>query len=182
LEGGAAMAAMVKCVMQCKRTKCCPSLHLKTLNPHLEHTQFEAIFESEAALYTYAQGHSQVSSFGFGGTNGHGVFWGRNQGVLPDVNEAFMKRVKLMGPPEVRVMGNSPDDWESDAPDTRGVKSGAKFSISLSPDDMPGDGVKWVKETDGPAKTTRTRPSQSPGTSTTGTKTGCRTGTFPGCG
>ena len=24
------------------------------------------------------QGNSQVSSFGFGGTNAHGIFWGQN--------------------------------------------------------------------------------------------------------
>ena len=30
------------------------------------------------------QGNSQVSSFGFGGTNAHGVFWGMNVSIKED--------------------------------------------------------------------------------------------------
>jgi len=29
LEGGAGMSAMCKCVIQCQRTMCCPTLHLQ---------------------------------------------------------------------------------------------------------------------------------------------------------
>merc|ERR1719282_2122477 len=88
LEGGAAMGAICKCVIQCKYCKCCPTLHLRTLNPHLEHAAFDAIFQTEGACYTYLQGHSQVSSFGFGGSNGHGVFWGETETGL-DINKVW---------------------------------------------------------------------------------------------
>merc|ERR1719384_1933931 len=35
LEGGAAMAVMVKCILQSKMARCLPTLHLRTLNAHL---------------------------------------------------------------------------------------------------------------------------------------------------
>merc|ERR1719464_2697071 len=89
LEGGAAMGAICKCILQCKYAKCCPTLHLRTLNPHLEHAAFDAIFQTESSKYTYFQGHSQVSSFGFGGANGHGIFWGKNLDAQPDVETLF---------------------------------------------------------------------------------------------
>merc|ERR1712066_101616 len=49
LEGGAAMGAICKCVLQCKHAKCLSTLHLRTLNPHLEHAAFDAIFQTENA-------------------------------------------------------------------------------------------------------------------------------------
>lgn len=136
LEGGAAMAAICKCVLQCKFAKCCPTLHLRSLNPHLEHAAFDAIFQSEGACYAYVQGHSQVSSFGFGGTNAHGIFWGQNLDMIPDTEKLFHRKLKSRPPPEVRVMGSNPDDWEADFPDWRNVDRGAKFQVSLSPQDM----------------------------------------------
>mmetsp|Transcript_30512 Transcript_30512/g.65708 ORF Transcript_30512/g.65708 Transcript_30512/m.65708 type:complete len:960 (+) Transcript_30512:75-2954(+) len=136
LEGGAAMAAMCKCVLQCKHAKCCPTLHLRTLNAHLEHTTFDAIFQTEGASYTYVQGHSQVSSFGFGGTNAHGIFWGQNLDLTPDAEKLFHKRLAERPPPEVRVMGSNPDDWEADFPDWRHVDRRTRFQVSMGPDDV----------------------------------------------
>mmetsp|Transcript_120112 Transcript_120112/g.299623 ORF Transcript_120112/g.299623 Transcript_120112/m.299623 type:complete len:960 (+) Transcript_120112:115-2994(+) len=136
LEGGAAMAAMVKCVLQCKHAKCCSTLHLRTLNPHLEHAAFDAIFQTETACYAYVQGHSQVSSFGFGGTNAHGIFWGQNLDITPDSEKLFHKKLAERPPPEVRVMGNNPDDWEADFPDWRNVDRNAKWQVTMGPDDV----------------------------------------------
>lgn len=143
LEGGAAMAAMVKCILQCKHVRCCPTLHMRTLNPHLEHAAFDAIFQSEAAAYHYNSGHSQVSSFGFGGTNAHGIFWGHAEEVNDDVEKLWLKKLRSKPPPEVRPMGRNPDDWEADFPDTRSLKRGAKFLISLNPDDGPDSAVRY---------------------------------------
>jgi len=137
------MAGMIKCVLEVKHSKCCPTLHLRTLNPHLEHTAFDAGFETEPATFAHNQGHAQVSSFGFGGTNGHGVFWGRNHKYTPDQNSTFMKKIKSMPPPEVRPVGPNPDDWDSDYPDFRNAKPGAKFKISLSPDDPADQSIKY---------------------------------------
>mmetsp|Transcript_89364 Transcript_89364/g.277998 ORF Transcript_89364/g.277998 Transcript_89364/m.277998 type:complete len:956 (+) Transcript_89364:60-2927(+) len=143
LEGGAAMGGQVKCIIQCKNARCCPTLHLRTLNPHLEHTQFDALFETEAACYHYAQGHSQVSSFGFGGTNGHAIFWGQNFSNQPDVYTLWTRRVEARRVPEVRVVGKDPDDWEADFPDVRLLKQGDKYKIELSPDDPEEQALKW---------------------------------------
>mmetsp|Transcript_99921 Transcript_99921/g.254152 ORF Transcript_99921/g.254152 Transcript_99921/m.254152 type:complete len:961 (+) Transcript_99921:94-2976(+) len=136
LEGGAAMAAMCKCILQCKHAKCCPTLHLRTLNAHLEHAAFDAIFQTEGACYTYVQGHSQVSSFGFGGTNAHGIFWGQNLDMTPDAEKLFHKKLAQRPPPEVRVMGSNPDEWEADFPDWRTVDRKAKFQVTMGPEDV----------------------------------------------
>mmetsp|Transcript_179544 Transcript_179544/g.436847 ORF Transcript_179544/g.436847 Transcript_179544/m.436847 type:complete len:956 (-) Transcript_179544:571-3438(-) len=143
LEGGAAMGGQVKCIIQCKHARCCPTLHLRTLNPHLEHSQFDAIMETEAACYHYPQGHSQVSSFGFGGTNGHGIFWGQNFSNQPDVYTLWTRRVESRKAPEVRAVGGDPDDWEADFPDVRYLKEGTKYKIELSPDDPEEQALKW---------------------------------------
>lgn len=144
LEGGAAMGGICKCVLQCKYARCCPTIHLRTLNPHLEHEAFDAVFETEAANWKYTQGHSQVSSFGFGGSNGHGIFWGGRNDVLGDHKMLIMARLRRLAPAEVRVTGKDPDEWEADFPDPR-CKHGDKFIIKLSsedPKDMP---AKWEK-------------------------------------
>ena len=88
----------------------------RSLNPHLEHAAFDAIFQTESACYTYIQGHSQVSSFGFGGTNGHGIFWGQDYVHTPAPDVTMQKRLQKRPPPEVRVMGKNPDEWEADFP------------------------------------------------------------------
>mmetsp|Transcript_67468 Transcript_67468/g.156609 ORF Transcript_67468/g.156609 Transcript_67468/m.156609 type:complete len:957 (+) Transcript_67468:179-3049(+) len=146
LEGGAAMGGQVKCILQCKHARCCPTLHLRTLNPHLEHAAFEAIFQTEAACYHYAQGHSQVSSFGFGGTNGHGIFWGQNFSNQPDVFTLWQRRLESRKVPQVRAVGNNPDDWEADFPDIRECTPGTKYKVQMSPDDPEDQAVKWEKQ------------------------------------
>ncbi|CAE8633086.1 unnamed protein product, partial [Polarella glacialis] len=143
MEGGAAMGGMIKCILQCKHSKCCPTLHVRTLNPHLEHTAFDAVFQTEPGQFAYTRGNSQVSSFGFGGTNAHGVFWGESVDVNQDVERVWMRKLMMRPPPEVRPMGRNFDDWEADFPDTRALRKGAKFCISLSPDDMPGQAIRW---------------------------------------
>jgi len=142
LEGGAAMGGICKCVLQCKHAKCLSTLHLRTLNPHLEHAAFEAIFQTENAKYAYHQGHSQVSSFGFGGSNGHGIFWGENIEYQPNLNSVFHKKIQERPPPQVRVLGKNPDEWEADFPDTRTIKKGTKFHISINPNDVS-EAIKW---------------------------------------
>jgi len=144
LEGGAAMGGMCKCVLQCKHGRCLPTIHLRTLNAHLEHEAFDAIFQTEGAAYHYNQGHSQVSSFGFGGSNGHAIFWGGKQDALADHQKLLMNRIRRMAPAEVRVTGKDPDEWEADFPDPR-CKRGDKFTIQLSPDDPKDKPAKWEK-------------------------------------
>lgn len=135
LEGGAAMGGIVKCIMQCRNAKCAPTQHLRTLNPHLEHAMFDAHFETEPLAFATNQGNSQVSSFGFGGTNAHGIFWGQNVTIKEDVEKVWMKKLLSRPPPEVRPMGLDYDKWEADFPDTRMLRKGHKFSLSMGPDE-----------------------------------------------
>lgn len=144
LEGAAAMGGICKCVLQCAWGKCLPTLHLRSLNPHLEHEAFDAIFQTEGARYHYTQGHSQVSSFGFGGSNGHAVIWGAQQGVLDDDQKLILNRIKKLAAPEVRVVGKDPSEWEFDFPDpVKMVKKGLKYKIELNAEDTKATAQKW---------------------------------------
>nr|AQS99215.1 type I polyketide synthase [Gambierdiscus excentricus] len=146
LEGGAAMAGMVKCVQTVIHTQCFAALHLNQLNPHLEHSTFDAFMETEASAFPYEQGHCHVSSFGFGGTNGHVIYWGRNQArQAGTVKERILRRMSKMAPPEVRPVGDNPDEWESDLPDAD-LKPGDTFVITFSSEDPPDAPIKWRRK------------------------------------
>jgi len=111
LEGSAAQLAMNKCIMQVIKIVCCPTLHLKTLNPHLDHAAFDAIFISEHLPYRYKQGHCQVSSFGVGGTNGHAIFWGEGKRLSPDNRKVFLLKLK-QAHSQILTDGSNPEQWE----------------------------------------------------------------------
>mmetsp|Transcript_51107 Transcript_51107/g.158202 ORF Transcript_51107/g.158202 Transcript_51107/m.158202 type:complete len:517 (+) Transcript_51107:3-1553(+) len=145
LEGGAGMAAMVKCVLQVLRCECQPTLHFNQLNPHLEHSVFDALFESEANRFSYQQGNCHVSSFGFGGSNGHVIFWGNSMPDLGNVKEQIVRRLSAMSVPEVRPVGDNPDEWESDLP-AADVRPGDVYKIYFSSDDPPDTAIRWMKQ------------------------------------
>jgi len=144
LEGGAAMAGMVKCVLELKQAICMPTLHVHQLNPHLEHAAFTAFFSTETSMFKYQQGHAQVSSLGFGGSNGHAVFWGKNAHQTINVEAQIVKRLAQMSPPEVRPIGDGPDDWEAEIPEPDAGPDDV-YTIGMSPDDPPNAAMKWVK-------------------------------------
>jgi len=147
LEGGAAMAGMMKCIMQVMFGECFSTLHVGQLNAHLDHAAFEAFFETECSSFKFEQGHSQVSSLGFGGSNGHAVFWGKKvSGEALDPYQMIQKKMKRMPPPEVRVIGDNPDDWDSDLP-LADVKPGDKYTIYFSSEDPKETPLRWVKDT-----------------------------------
>eukprot|EP00413_Alexandrium_margalefii_P030530 CAMPEP_0204570198 /NCGR_PEP_ID=MMETSP0661-20131031/38172_1 /ASSEMBLY_ACC=CAM_ASM_000606 /TAXON_ID=109239 /ORGANISM="Alexandrium margalefi, Strain AMGDE01CS-322" /LENGTH=936 /DNA_ID=CAMNT_0051578369 /DNA_START=82 /DNA_END=2892 /DNA_ORIENTATION=+ len=123
LEGSAAAMAMNKCVMVVIKITCAATIHLKTLNPHLDHAAFDAIFITELNPYKYKQGHCQVSSFGVGGTNGHAIFWGEGVQAEPDYKKMFMSKM-LKAPTQIIADGNDPSQWEYNGP-----------SFDASPDD-----------------------------------------------
>mmetsp|Transcript_33145 Transcript_33145/g.98687 ORF Transcript_33145/g.98687 Transcript_33145/m.98687 type:complete len:945 (-) Transcript_33145:110-2944(-) len=149
LEGGAAMTSLVAAVHEILLACAVPILHFRQLNPHLEQSSFEAFFNDNINSYRYKQGNTHVSSFGFGGTNGHVVFWGQAPlATTADMAALFAKRVKQMAPPEVRVNGSDPSLWEWDGPD-KDIKHGEKYTITLRSDDPIETSVKWVKEQDG---------------------------------
>jgi len=148
LEGGAAMAGMMKCIMQVMYSECFTTLHVRQLNAHLDHAAFEAFFETECSSFTFEQGHSQVSSLGFGGSNGHAIFWGKKvSGVPQDPYQMIQKRMNKMLPPEVRVIGDNPDDWDADLPEAD-VKPGDVYKIYFSSDDASNTAMRWIKHSD----------------------------------
>mmetsp|Transcript_19785 Transcript_19785/g.57398 ORF Transcript_19785/g.57398 Transcript_19785/m.57398 type:complete len:942 (-) Transcript_19785:53-2878(-) len=151
LEGGAAMTSLLGAVHQVKLACAIPVVHLRQLNPHLENSAFDAFFSSEMGTYYYGQGNVHVSSFGFGGTNGHVIFWGQAVLASPaDVETLIARRLLKMPPPEVRVNGSDPSMWEWDGPD-KDIKMGDKYTITLRSDEPLDTPVRWVKEEDGAA-------------------------------
>mmetsp|Transcript_27194 Transcript_27194/g.63297 ORF Transcript_27194/g.63297 Transcript_27194/m.63297 type:complete len:935 (-) Transcript_27194:41-2845(-) len=142
MEGGAAMAGMIKCVHQVSSGCTLPTLHLRVLNAHME--TFDAIYMTETVGFYYLNGHSEISSFGFGGTNGHMVFWGESLVRIPDAKTAVMKRIKGMAPPEVRPIGADPDQWDSDFWDAN-WKPDDKYTIAFNPSDPVGVPMTWLK-------------------------------------
>merc|ERR1712061_120943 len=91
------------------------------------------------------QSHVHVSSFGFGGTNGHVIFWGKSLYHLPDVPTAVLQKLREQPVPEVRVSGSDPADWEWDGPDAE-IRAGEKYKITFNQEDPKDTPVKWVKE------------------------------------
>ncbi|CAJ1362740.1 unnamed protein product, partial [Effrenium voratum] len=148
LEGGAAMTSLIAAVFQVKSSMAIPCCHLRQLNPHLDQTGFRAVFNSELGTYHYSQGNVHVSSFGFGGTNAHAIFWGEDVYHAPTNTELFQKRLRQMSPPEVRVNGSDPALWDWDGPDQL-ILPGDKYSIEMNPDDPANAPQRWFKEDTG---------------------------------
>jgi len=145
LEGGAAMGGIVRAIREVMHQQCVPSNHLRQLNAHLESAAFDAFYASELCPYRHEQGHSQVSSFGFGGSNGHGIFWGREALETVEPERQVLRRLARMRQPEVRPIGDDPDDWESDWPDAD-AKPGERWMITFTSDDPKDAAIKWVKD------------------------------------
>nr|AQS99178.1 type I polyketide synthase [Gambierdiscus excentricus] len=77
-EGGAGIAGFLKCILMCMHCECCPNIHTRELNPHLDNEGFPCYFVSEAEIMTGDTCYSGVSSFGVSGTNGHCLGYSRN--------------------------------------------------------------------------------------------------------
>merc|ERR1712190_595504 len=67
----------------------------------------------------------------------------------PKIRELWAKRLERRPPPQVRVMGRDPNEWEADFPDMRSCKNGAKFSVTFGPDTPEEEAVVWKLEEDG---------------------------------
>eukprot|EP00930_Biecheleria_cincta_P041262 TRINITY_DN2825_c0_g1_i3.p1 TRINITY_DN2825_c0_g1~~TRINITY_DN2825_c0_g1_i3.p1 ORF type:complete len:973 (+),score=174.21 TRINITY_DN2825_c0_g1_i3:431-2920(+) len=146
LEGGAAMTSLLAAVFQVKSSLSVPINHFRRLNPHLDTTGFDANFGNELLSYNYSQGNVHISSFGFGGTNAHAIFWGENVYHAPSLKELFQKRLLRMSPPEVRTNGSTdPSVWDWDGPDMV-IHPGDRYSIEMNPDDPPDAPQRWFKE------------------------------------
>jgi len=76
------------------------------------------------------------------------LFWGENLNEAPDRNTIFSKKLAERPAPEVRIVGNHPDQWDADFPDTRSLKKKAKYRISIDPNDIS-EAIKWELVEDG---------------------------------
>eukprot|EP00747_Dinoflagellata_sp_TGD_P164522 gnl/TRDRNA2_/TRDRNA2_184576_c0_seq1.p1 gnl/TRDRNA2_/TRDRNA2_184576_c0~~gnl/TRDRNA2_/TRDRNA2_184576_c0_seq1.p1 ORF type:complete len:938 (+),score=185.40 gnl/TRDRNA2_/TRDRNA2_184576_c0_seq1:75-2888(+) len=140
LEGSAAAIAMVKCILCVTKNTSAPTVHLKTLNPHLDHAAFDAIFTSEATKYMYPMGHCQVSSFGVGGTNGHAIMWGKISEAKVDLKSKFIRKVNE-SVPQITADGADPATWEViGMPDPRS-KPTDKYEVGIEADGQ----ITWDK-------------------------------------
>lgn len=142
LEGGAAMTTLIKAVLQVQLSRVYGVIHLRQLNPHLEQEAFDANFMTEMLPFAFRQANSHVSSFGFGGTNGHMIFWGRNVTDAPDVHKLLAKRLLRQSPPEVRLLGRTADEWETDGPEQE-CTPGSKWYIEIHADDPMDAPQRW---------------------------------------
>jgi hypothetical protein len=148
LEGGAAMTSLLSVVLQLKQSKANPIIHLNVMNPHMEGSSFDGWFNNELGSSNLQQSHMHVSSFGFGGTNGHAVLHGENQYLTSDPRRMFMKRLGLMSAPEIRPFGKDPTSWETDGLE-RVAKPGDIYSVTITKDDEKEKAIKYVLEQEG---------------------------------
>lgn len=146
LEGGAAMTSLIAACFQVKSGCAAPIVHFRQLNPHLEQSNFDAVFSNEFNCYNSTQANVHVSSFGFGGTNGHVIFWGQSKRRAPSATQVFSGKLRQSGPPEVRVTGHDPYEWEWDGPEKE-VKPGDKYSLEIRVGDPSSQ--RWIKEETG---------------------------------
>lgn len=146
LEGSAAAIAMNKCILVVMHAMALPTQHLKTLNPHLDHAAFDALYSTEQTAYKYAQGHCQVSSFGVGGTNGHAIFWGEKAQPDVDFRRVFLKKIMRATPPITTEGSTDPALWDYRGLDYKATM-GDTYKVSLDKDPLTGEeNVSFEKE------------------------------------
>jgi len=136
LEGGAGMAGFVKCCLQVMRAEGSPNLHLREQNPHLDSEGFPAQFITEPLTCQYDSAYSGVSSFGFGGTNAHAMAYGKNtitsRGAgQRDFRKVMRDRIASAPPPEIAMLGEDPEDWESNGMPIDEDKIGKMYQVEV---------------------------------------------------
>jgi hypothetical protein len=144
------MTSLIGCVHQLRWCVAIPLCHFRVLNPNLEQSQFDAYINSESNSMSVTCANAHISSFGFGGTNGHCIMWGVSVLACPDVPSMFMTKFRKMAAPEVRVNGSDPTEWEWDGPDMYG-KAVDHYTIELNASDPINIAMKLKKTEDAPA-------------------------------
>eukprot|EP00930_Biecheleria_cincta_P031837 TRINITY_DN22089_c0_g2_i3.p1 TRINITY_DN22089_c0_g2~~TRINITY_DN22089_c0_g2_i3.p1 ORF type:complete len:896 (+),score=137.76 TRINITY_DN22089_c0_g2_i3:77-2764(+) len=78
LEACAGLGGIVKCVLMLNGMTGTSNVHLRALNPHIDHNGYPAVFIDDMVdINSNNRGVSGVSSFGVGGTNARGDLWAR---------------------------------------------------------------------------------------------------------
>eukprot|EP00931_Biecheleriopsis_adriatica_P047752 TRINITY_DN27548_c0_g2_i1.p1 TRINITY_DN27548_c0_g2~~TRINITY_DN27548_c0_g2_i1.p1 ORF type:complete len:4734 (-),score=1179.49 TRINITY_DN27548_c0_g2_i1:215-14152(-) len=73
LEGSAGVAGIAKVILAINHAQITPNLHLEKLNPNIDLNGFSVLMPDKLVDWKSASLRSGVSSFGFSGTNGHGL-------------------------------------------------------------------------------------------------------------
>merc|ERR1719272_425408 len=107
-------------------------------------SSFEAIVSTELTTTNIDQGHIEISSFGFGGTNTHGILWGENRSLVTNPNKFWQKQLGRMRPPEIRALSVDPAHWDTDLPD-QVAKPGEVWSVSVQAGALDNTTMKWEK-------------------------------------
>jgi malonyl CoA-acyl carrier protein transacylase len=145
-EGGAGLGGLMKCCMQVYHCEGAPNLHLKKLNPHLDLDGFPCQPLSEKQITREDGAYCGVSSFGFGGTNGHAQAYGKNimtsRGArMKDPYLTFQRKLRGAPPAEVTINGDDVADWDTTGCDPK-AEEGDKYLIRLDVDGI----VEWEKQ------------------------------------
>jgi len=130
-EGGAAMTSIIAMVLQLGLQRINGNIHLDILNAHIDTNNFDVFFNTEIGTTNATQANGSVSSFGFGGTNTHGVLFAKKLAESSTASADLLKAFSSLAYPEVRVTGSDPDEWEFDGFDAE-AKSGDKYSVKVT--------------------------------------------------
>lgn len=76
-EANAGMAGLIKCFVLLIHGSCPPNIHLSSLNPHIDASDYKVQFVDDLTDLGASSGFAGVSSFGFGGTNARADLWAK---------------------------------------------------------------------------------------------------------
>jgi len=139
-EGGAGAVGFIKCLLQVMRAEASPNLHLREFNGHIDHEAFPAQFLTEAGPMHFDTAYSGVSSFGFGGTNSHGMAYGKNtrtsrsKGRAIDYRRTIMDRIETSPCTEIIRPSADPEEWETTGMPISGVTKPKMFQVEVNDD------------------------------------------------
>lgn len=143
LEGGAGMSAFCKCVLACMHAEVAPNQHLRVQNPNMDTEGWPALLLQEGQALKGEASYVGVSGFGYGGTNSHAMAFGKNVvtsrgGRAKNSADALIRQVRS-APPEIAMVGDNFEDWQSNGVPHLSMKPGQSFQVDV----MEGGRTFW---------------------------------------
>ncbi|CAL1146786.1 unnamed protein product, partial [Cladocopium goreaui] len=137
LEGGAGMSAFCKCILACMHAEAASNQHLRVQNPNLDIEGWPAFLLQEAAALKSDGSYVGVSGFGYGGTNSHALAFGHNVVTSRGDNkkhsaQAMLRQVRSTTP-EINMVGDNYEDWQTTGLPHLSIKSGQAFEVEVMP-------------------------------------------------
>mmetsp|Transcript_7666 Transcript_7666/g.12891 ORF Transcript_7666/g.12891 Transcript_7666/m.12891 type:complete len:873 (-) Transcript_7666:110-2728(-) len=135
-EGGAGSCGFLKCCLQVQRCEASAGQHLREMNAHLDVAGFPAIFLNEGLCTNYDTSMCGVSSFGFGGTNGHSMAYSANNTTsrsvrFIDYRRAMLRKIEAAVAPDILTSDPDPETWESTGMPVGEVYKPTHFQVEL---------------------------------------------------